>query len=84
MTRRTEFTASIESEVCFAETPSPSRRRDRCSELSDGNVENSVTILRLVRSFTESFYGDYESSQIREGVARSALALLCSLELFVC
>jgi hypothetical protein len=84
MTRRTEFTASIQSEVCFAETPSPSRRGDRYPELSDGNVENSVTILRLVRSFTSSFYGDFESSQIGEGVAGSALALLCSLELFVC
>jgi hypothetical protein len=83
MTRRTEFTASIQFEVCFAEGSSPSRRGDHYPELSDRNVENSVTILRLVRSFTSSFYGGFESSQMREDVVRSALALLCSLELFL-
>jgi hypothetical protein len=41
--------------------------------------KNSVTILRLVRSFTSSFYGKFESTQIREDLARPALAWLRGL-----
>src|SRR6478672_7856260 len=56
------------------------------SSIPDSNAENFVTILRLIRSFGESVhrYGNFESAQIGEGVARPALPWLCAFQFFLC
>src|SRR5438132_12622973 len=49
-------------------------------------MENSVTILRLVRSSLQKLhrYDNFESSQINDGVAGAALSCLCALQLRLC
>ena len=49
------------------------------SSIPDSNVANFVTVLGLIRSFAQSLhrYGNFESAQIRKGVARSGLPWLC-------
>jgi len=63
--------------VCVAQVAgrSPELRR---------NLQDSVTILCSLRSSSSTFDGNFESSQIREGVARSALARLCAVQLWLC
>jgi hypothetical protein len=53
-----------------------------CTELPGGNVENSVTIPHLVRSLLQRLhrYGNFQSSQISEGVAWAALSWLCAIQ----
>jgi len=58
-----------------------------CSpELSGGKMENSVTILRLIRSSLQKLYryDNFESSQINDGVAGAALSCLCALQFRLC
>jgi hypothetical protein len=49
-------------------------------------VENSVTILRLVRSSLQRLhrYENFQSSQINKGVAGFALSWLCPLQFCLC
>jgi hypothetical protein len=57
-----------------------------CTELSGGNVANSVTILRFVRSSLQRLhrYDKFESSQISEGVAGAAVAWLRAIQFCLC
>ena len=57
-----------------------------CTELSGGNVANSVTILRFVRSSLQRLYryDKFESSQISEGPVGADLSWLCAIQFCLC
>jgi hypothetical protein len=55
------------------------RIRRECGEFCNHFSFGPVISVQRVRR-----YGNFESSQIREGVARSALCWLCALQLFLC
>jgi hypothetical protein len=83
--RHKEATTDYVFAYTSAPETSPATCFGICAPHSFG-AENSVTILRLVRSSLQSLhrYDNFQSSQIREGVAGSALAWLRALHLCLC
>lgn len=63
-----------------------SRKFASFSRIPDSNLKNSVTILRLARSFTQSVhrYVNFESAQIPEGVVWSPVPRRCAFQLCLC